>query len=60
MRILTLMAGLCLAAACGGGGSSSAAPPNPPPAATMISDIQGAGATSPMDGQTVTVTGVVT
>jgi hypothetical protein len=60
MRILTLIAGLCLAAACGGGGSSSAAPPNPPSGATMISDIQGNGATSPMEGQTVTVTGIVT
>jgi len=61
MRILTLTASLCLAAACGGGGSSSATPPNPPPpAATMISGIQGTGATSPMEGQTVTVTGIVT
>ena len=60
MRILILIAGLCLAAACGGGNSSSAAPPNPPPASTTISDIQGAGAASPMEGQTVTVTGIVT
>jgi predicted extracellular nuclease len=60
MRILTLIAGLCLAAACGGGGSSSATPPSPPPAATMISNIQGTGATSPMEGQAVTVSGIVT
>ena len=60
MRIPILIAGLCLAAACGGGNSSSAAPPNPPPASTTISDIQGAGAASPMEGQTVTVTGIVT
>ncbi len=60
MRILTLIAGLCLAAACGGDGSTSAASPNPPPASTMISEIQGAGVTSPMEGQTVTVTGIVT
>lgn len=59
MRILTLIAGLCLAA-CGGGGSSSAAPSNPPPASTMISNIQGTGTTSPMEGQVVTVSGIVT
>jgi predicted extracellular nuclease len=62
MRILTLMASLCLAAACGGGGSSAAPlnPPSPPMTTTMISGIQGSGATSPMAGQTVTVTGIVT
>ena len=62
MRILTLFASLCLAAACGGSGSSAAPtnPPPPPPASTKISDVQGTGATSPMEGQTVTVTGIVT
>ena len=60
MRVLTLIASLCLAAACGGGGSSSAAPPSPSPASTQINEIQGTGASSPMEGQTVTVTGIVT
>jgi len=59
MRTLTLIAGLCLAA-CGGGGSSSAAPSNPPPASTMISNVQGTGTISPMEGQVVRVTGIVT
>jgi predicted extracellular nuclease len=60
MRVLTLIASLCLAAACGGGGGSSAAPPSPSPASTKINEIQGTGASSPMEGQTVTVTGIVT
>jgi predicted extracellular nuclease len=59
MRTLTLIAGLCLAA-CGGGGSSSAAPSNPPPASTMISNVQGTGTISPMEGRVVRVTGIVT
>lgn len=63
MRILTLLIGLCLAAACGGGGGSSAASSPPPPpssGSTKISDVQGSGATSPMEGQTVTLRGIVT
>ena len=63
--MLTLIAGLGLVTACGGGGGGAGAvtPPagGPPPGgATLISDIQGAGETSPMEGQTVTVTGLVT
>ena len=62
MRILTLITSLCLVAACGGGGSSgNAAPPPPPPSgATTISDVQGNGPASPLEGTTVTVTGIVT
>ena len=61
MRILTLMTSLCLVAACGGGGNGNAAPPPPPPSGTTtISDVQGSGATSPLEGQTVTVSGIVT
>lgn len=61
MRILTLTTSLLLTAACGGGSSSSAAPPTPPaPGVTTIGNIQGSGATSPMEGQAVTVTGIVT
>jgi predicted extracellular nuclease len=61
MRILTLLVSLGLTA-CGGGGSSAAppVPPQPQTDATKISDIQGAGATSPLDGQAVTVRGIVT
>jgi predicted extracellular nuclease len=48
--------------ACGGGGGESNANP-PPPAGTGITpihDIQGGGASSPLDGQAVTVEGIVT
>ena len=62
MRILTLLASLCLAAACGGGGGTTTPPnpPSPPAGTTMISAVQGSGATSPLEGQTVTVRGIVT
>lgn len=62
MRILILTAGLFLAAACGGGGgtANSAPPPPPPTGVTKIADVQGSGASSPMVGQTVTLTGLVT
>ncbi len=64
MRILTLMTGLALLAACGGGGGGGAttptAPPPPPAGSINVSDIQGSGAASPLEGQTVTVTGQVT
>ena len=57
-----LLAGSLIA--CGGGGGSSSPPPPPPPppppTGTSIADIQGSGAASPLDGQTVTVGGVVT
>ena len=57
MRILSILASLCLLMACGGDGD--AAPP-PPSGATTISDVQGTGSTSPLEGKTVTVTGIVT
>ena len=57
-----LLAGSLIA--CGGGGGSSSPPPPPPPppppTGTAIADIQGSGAVSPLDGQTVTIAGVVT
>lgn len=47
-------------AACGGSGSSVPNGPSPPPSgSTSISDIQGSGASSPLVGQNVTVTAVV-
>ena len=65
MRLIPLISGMALITACGGGGGggTTAPPPpiGPPPGgATLISDIQGVGDTSPMQGQTVTVTGLVT
>ena len=49
-------------AACGGNGGRSGTtnPPGIDPARTRIYDIQGAGALSPLDGQTVSVTAIVT
>ncbi len=63
MRILTLMTGIALLAACGGGSGGATAPPTPAPppsGGTMIANIQGSGAISPLEGQTVTVRGQVT
>lgn len=60
---MTLIAGIALIAACGGNGSGAAAPPPvgpPPTGTTLISAIQGDNDTSPMEGQAVTVTGLVT
>ena len=48
-------------AACGGSsGASNSNPPRNNPAVTSIQDVQGTGAVSPLDGQTVTIEGVVT
>jgi len=64
LQISALFAGIGFVTACGGGdgGSTTAPPPGGPPpgAVTLISDIQGSGDTSPMEGQVVTVTGLVT
>lgn len=65
MRLLTVFTALVSIAACSsGGGSSNTAPPpivNPPPNGdTAIGEVQGAGANSPLEGETVTVSGVVT
>ena len=48
--------------ACGGGGSGATAviPPPNNPVVTALQDIQGSGSASPMDGQSVTVRGIVT
>ena len=64
MKNFTLVVGIALIAACGGGGGDgSVTPPTggpPPGGSTMINAIQGTGDVSPMVGQTVTVTGLVT
>ena len=49
--------------ACGGGGGGSSAPATPPaptPTTYSISEVQGDGPTSPLEGQNVSVTGLVT
>jgi len=55
---------LCSAAlaACGGGGeTATTVSPGPPPSAgTQVSDVQGSGIASPLEGQTVTVSAIVT
>ena len=64
MRMFTPLACLFLITACGGDGGSSQAttpPATPPPSGTTrIGDIQGTGNISPMEGQVVTVSGIVT
>jgi predicted extracellular nuclease len=49
--------------ACGGGGSGTASispPPGPDVVITPISEVQGNGGASPIDGQNVTIVGIVT
>jgi len=47
--------------ACGGSGGGVTTPTTPPPTGgTSVSDVQGPGAASPMNGQTVTISVVVT
>ena len=49
--------------ACGGGGSGTTAVVQPPPNSSVITavhDVQGSGSVSPLDGQRVTVLGIVT
>lgn len=61
---ITALLVLLLAACSGGGGASLSVPPAPPPpppaGSTDISAVQGAAATSPLDGQQVTIEGIVT
>lgn len=60
MRSFVLLSSLLLAS-CGGGGNSAAPPPTgPAPAVYTISEIQGSGDTSPLEGREVRFTGVVT
>lgn len=48
-------------AACGGGGTTAPVSPDPIPTGnTLISAIQGAGSNSPLDGQTVSISAIVT
>jgi len=52
-----------MSSACGGAGSDAAAvmpPPSNNPIVTALHDVQGNGAVSPMNGQNVTVRGIVT
>jgi len=63
MRLTAILPGLLLAAACGGsgGGGTAPVPSDPPPdGTTLIYDVQGSGTTSPLEGQVVTIQGVVT
>jgi hypothetical protein len=47
--------------ACGGNGGGVTTPTTPPPTGgTVVSDVQGPGAASPMSGQTVTISAIVT
>ena len=63
MRLLTKLTIVCLTlTGCGGSGSSPAVTSPPPPAnsLTPIQDLQSSGDRSPLDGQSVTVAGIVT
>ena len=61
MRLQTILAGTIFVAACGGGGGGgSPTTPPPPTDRTAITEIQGSGASSPLEGQTVTIRGLVT
>jgi predicted extracellular nuclease len=60
MRIFLVLAALTLIACGGNGVASDNSPPPAGPMLTAIHDVQGAGETSPLNGQDVTVEGVVT
>ena len=60
MRIFLVLASLSLIACGGNGGTSSNPPPPAGPTFTAIYDVQGAGETSPLNDQDVTVEGIVT
>ncbi len=58
-----ILAAVALCGACGGGGggdSGNTPPPPSGPSTTAIGAVQGSGTSSPLDGQTVTVAGIVT
>jgi predicted extracellular nuclease len=61
MKIMMIMTGILAFAACGGGsGSAPAVPLSSAPDETSIAAVQGGSSVSPMVGQVVTVSGVVT
>ncbi len=60
MRLITVLAGLLLAACGGGGGGGAAAPSTPQQGITAVTEIQGSGAVSPLEGRTVTIRAIVT
>lgn len=61
MRTLTLIATVTCTAACGGGSAGNTPTMTPPPSGTiLISAVQGNAATSPREGQSVTIQGIVT
>lgn len=61
MKIMMIMTGILAFAACGGGsGSAPAVPLSSAPSKTSIAAVQGGSTVSPMVGQVVTVSGVVT
>ncbi|MFQ6005936.1 MAG: ExeM/NucH family extracellular endonuclease [Woeseia sp.] len=62
MRIVILISLLVVAAAgCGGGGGAAVViPPPPGPVVTPIHEVQGSGRSSPVNGQAVSVRGIVT
>ena len=59
-RLVCLFASVLLVGCGGGGGTSTTLPPQDNPLSTAVHAIQGSGISSPMDGQVVTVIGIVT
>ncbi len=60
MRFLPIILTLGSLAACGAGSGNAPAVSSPPPAGSVtIADVQGSGGASPLDGQTVSISGVV-
>ena len=61
MKITIILPGLLLLAACGGGSGTAPAAPLPSnPTANSIAEVQGGGSASPLTGQVVSVSGIVT
>ena len=61
MKITIILPGLFLLAACGGGSGTAPAAPLPSnPTANSIAEVQGGGSASPLTGQVISVSGIVT
>ena len=61
MNKLVIVFSVFAIAACGGNGGGVTTPTSPPPAGgTSVSDVQGSGAVSPLDRQTVSISAIVT
>ena len=58
-KLIMILIAIAIAACGGGGGGLTSATTPPPAGGTSVSDVQGPGAVSPLDGQTVSISAIV-